>query len=748
MQITGDSRFVMHCGYSLRQIRRIVFASFVSATLLFVPVASGLITSASASPASVCEVAESLDGLPTTEINMVVDDSGSMFLSESNDAINLWSYAKYSLEVFAALMRPNDTLNVYLLSSYREDGPAAKPVVSLSGSSPKEDRVNTIRDMQLEGRGTPYEPVQDAYADLARSPAQEKWLVVLTDGEFTTKSNEETSKEIARYIQEGNSSSDSKLQVAFLSIGEEAATVSGLEDNEMFVAAKAATPEDLIREMNAFANSIFRQRSALLDSSGVLDTDVNMKKIDVFAQGPNVSVGSVMVDGQEIVKTDSVEVKWSDNKNVRREGVTYEATPETSLQGQLVTFENVPKGTLNFDVADFALQPVVFKTPEVGVGLDLVRDGEVVGSEIAAGTYEVRPVVVDGACQPIRSEELGDPEDLSVTFIRDGQSMGTFRAGETVELKKGDYEVQMAGFFPPSLQVTSQTALSVKSALGASMNVINSGQYMVSELGEFPGESAGTEFEYVIVEGGVQRSFTPEEWAQIPPEELKAVSTNSNIEFEAIKGERVGQVTVVPRAPGGDVYAADTGTIEFEVSSEYTANGEITKGTTAQGSIEIVDDLSAWDRFLHWWKTIGWKLLLLLLLLLIILGYIFKKRFSKKVKKRPFISGTPNQVGTSSEESTGKFRKTGIRTYMPFVADTATLTYVPAGVSGFRPMKLKAGPNKSMMVTNWKQIAEKSNTEINGTPLDEETRRAPSFGPSATITANTPQMTYEMTPNS
>jgi hypothetical protein len=172
------------------------------------------------------------------------------------------------------------------------------------------------------------------------------------------------------------------------------------------------------------------------------------------------------------------------------------------------------------------------------------------------------------------------------------------------------------------------------------------------------------------------------------------------------------------------------------------------RGDPAAGSIQIEDDLSAFAKFMNWWNTFGWKLFLFLLLLILILGYVLKKRFSKKMKKRPSITGTPNQVGTSLEESNGKFRKTGIRTYMPFVADTATLSYVPAGVTGFRPMKLKAGRNKSMTVTNWKQIAEKNNTEINGTPLDEETRRAPSFGPSASITATTPQMTYEMTPNS
>ena len=705
----------------------------------------------SAKPVTVCEKnaeAESFDGIPTTEINMVVDDSGSMFLSKSNQEIKLWSYAKYSLEVFAALMRPNDTLNVYLLSSYRKNGSAAKPVVSLSGQESKDSRVSQIRGMDLNGKGTPFEPIQDAYRDLTKSKAEEKWLVILTDGVFTTKTNEETSEEIARYIKAGNSSPDSKLQVAFLSIGEEAATISGLESNDFFVPAKAVTPADLVQKMNLFANSIFRQRSAQLDQSGTLNTDINMKRVDVFAQGPSVNIGPLNVDGVQIEPADAVEVKWSNNRVVQRGGVSYEAVPETTLQGQLVTFNDVPKGQIKFAIDDSIATPFVFKTPEVGMGIDLVRNGEVIETDFTAGSYQVMPVIVDSSCEPLVSQELGEAERLSVTFIRDGQVVGTYSPGEIVDLEKGDYDVQMAALFPQNLQVTSKTFISVKSAVTASINPIDSGAYNVSELGVFPPESAGTRFEYVIIEDGVQRQFTREEWNQIPPGELRAISTNSNIEFEAIKGSEVGQVTVVPRAPNGDVFAADTGVITFEVSSEYTANGEISGGSAAQGSVEIVDDLSTLDRFLNWWKTVGWKLLLLLLLILLILGYIFKKRFSKKVKKRPSITGTPNQVGTSAEESTGKFRKTGLRTYLPFVADTATLSYVPAGVSGFRAMKLKAGQGKSMIVTNWKQIADKNNTEINGTPINEDTRRAPQFGPSATITATTPQMTYEMTPNS
>ena len=708
----------------------------------------GVMISAHASQNPICNVGGSLDEIEPTEINMVVDDSGSMFLSKSNEQIRLWSYAKYSLEVFAALLRPNDTLNVYLLSSYKKEGGAAKPVVTLYGNSPQGERVDAIRNMTLNGKGTPYGPVQDAYKDLVTSSAPEKWLVIMTDGKFDGVSNEQVSGEVAQYLNEGNVSSRSKLQIAFLSIGDEAPVLTGLERNSNFLPAKAGTPVELIRQMNVFANSIFRQKSAELGADGTLNSDIDMKKIDVFAQGPSVDVQSLSVDGESVEASDSVQVKWSTNPKVSRKGIQYDAIPETLLEGELKSFEDVPNGSLNFDISGYTNAPVIFKTPLVGIGVNLLQDGKPVTSELITGTYEIEPFVADKNCEPIDSDEIGAPELLEVSFEQGDETLGPFKSGETVNLAKGEYDVRMAGVFSDKLSVTSKASIAVQSAIQSSIKMVDSGEYAVSDLADFPPESAGTQFEYVVIEDGIQRPFTQEEWDQIPPDALKVASGNSNIEFEAIKGVDVGQVTVVPRAPNGDVFVADTGEIDFEVFSEYTANGEITESSRASGSINISDDLSTFDKLMNWWKTLGWKLFVLLLLLILLLGYIFKRRFSKRMKRRPSISGTPNQVGTSSEESTGKFRKSGMRSYLPFVADTATLTYVPAGVTGFRPMKLKAGPSKSMIVTNWKQIAEKNNTEINGTPLDEETRRAPQFGPSATITANTPQMTYEMTPNS
>ena len=78
--------------------------------------------------------------------------------------------------------------------------------------------------------------------------------------------------------------------------------------------------------------------------------------------------------------------------------------------------------------------------------------------------------------------------------------------------------------------------------------------------------------------------------------------------------------------------------------------------------------------------------------------------------------------------------------------DTATLRITPTGVGGFRSMRLKAGPSRSMLLQNWRQLASKANVEINGVELNDETNRQPRLTASSSITARTPAMTYELTP--
>lgn len=66
--------------------------------------------------------------VPTRVINIVYDDFGSMYSS-----VDTWCRAKYSMEVFSAMLGDTDKMNVYYMSDYCV-GSFAPPKKTLDGS--------------------------------------------------------------------------------------------------------------------------------------------------------------------------------------------------------------------------------------------------------------------------------------------------------------------------------------------------------------------------------------------------------------------------------------------------------------------------------------------------------------------------------------------------------------------------------------------------------------------------------------
>ena len=81
-----------------------------------------------------------------------VDDSASMFSNGGNTPLDRWSNAKYSLEVFAALLGEQDNMNIYLTSTYAKGGSGS--VVQLAGKEAASSRVSKIHNMVMQGGDT------------------------------------------------------------------------------------------------------------------------------------------------------------------------------------------------------------------------------------------------------------------------------------------------------------------------------------------------------------------------------------------------------------------------------------------------------------------------------------------------------------------------------------------------------------------------------------------------------------------
>lgn len=739
----------------------------VAMVLSLVVIASSQLFGAVPSIASATDECQSLaaeEQETPVQINLVIDDSGSMIFDSSKASAGLeerWSFADYSMQVFVALMREPDLMKIYRLSDFdTEDSTQPdkarvylrESVATIKGSEATQDRVDKVKDIDFQGGKTAYGAVDAAFQDLKTSKAEGRWLVILTDGEFIDGSKKkikasQVEADLKRYAEKG-SEGQPAINVVFLSLGDDANIESDPTNN--FFTAHAATSEQLLGKLNSFSNQIFGRQVGDLGRDGTWEADIPMSRVDIFAQGQGVEVGPAQ-EGSVQIRPVVASVRASDNREVvfKRVG---RITPKvkTSLQGVVASFPEIPAGEVTFDVTN-SEDTSLFYTPNVFFGLRLTNDkGETFtlepNGEVSSGKYQVDYGFMTADCEFVSNSPLLKVSEMNATLSYPGKDPEEIKDKGTIELTQGNATLNAQAVFLGGSPVNKSVPLVVIAAATSRVEARDlAGSFNASELTEFPPPSEGLRVQFVIVEETGDRIPTEEEWKTLDEEDL-TYSTDASMEFEIIKDSEPGQITLLPRAPGGDIYEATTGTVEVEVGATKGIQGADTV-TPGVVSFEVVQDYSSWDKFKDWFQKSGWKWLLFLLLLILIAGYVFKKRFSKKMKRRPSIAGTPSQVGTVPVQDTGKFKVNGGRKFLPFVADTATMSYVPSGTSGFRSFKLKAGPRKSMTVMNYKLIAEKENVEINGNPLDKDTKRPPILSTTSTITATTPTMSYECTPN-
>lgn len=325
------------------------------------------------------------------DIAVVFDNSGSMYDNQG------WCRAKYAMEIFASMLNYNrDKLHIFPMWEVTTDG--SKP--NSGGSFAKiqiasENDINKISNLYtVHPSSTPFEPITEAHNYLKTSSADEKWLIILTDGEFN---QEKRGKGAFIDLQKRVSSLASKdIKVQYLGFGK-AKELKANPSNNFF--AKKSSDTSLKDDLVQICNSIF-QRSVLPKNrlnGEKLNLDLSMKNIIVFAQGANAKIISLKdSSGKEIAKTlDSGQRKYSEIK-----AKDYANAPvDKSLAGQVVTFDACKKGeyTLTYSGAD---KIQIFYEPDVDIDISFVNsDGEKVEKpeDFVAGEYTVTSKITDAA---------------------------------------------------------------------------------------------------------------------------------------------------------------------------------------------------------------------------------------------------------------------------------------------------------------------------------------------------------------
>ena len=368
------------------------------------------------------------------EIAVVFDNSGSMYQNEG------WCRAKYAMEIFASMLNydDGDKLKIFPMWESTTDGSTPS-----SGGSYAAIEINSKEDIDkisnlytVHPSNTPFAPITEAYDYLKTSSADEKWLIVLTDGAF----NEEARGQKASIDLQNRVSalaSDS-IKVQYLGFGN--ATELVAEESRGFF-SKNSSDTSLKDDLIDICNAIF-QRSVLPENrlnEKTLTLDLSMKKLIVFAQGSNAKIMSLTdANGEEVkITLDSGQRKYSE---IRAKGYA-DAPIDDSLAGQVITFGACAKGTytLNYSDAD-AIQ--IFYEPDVDIKVTLTNsDGEVIDpseGEISAGEYKVSSAIVDSVTgEDVTNAELMGEDVKLTTYVKTSSEseFTEYENGSTISLE-------------------------------------------------------------------------------------------------------------------------------------------------------------------------------------------------------------------------------------------------------------------------------------------------------------------------
>ncbi len=383
--------------------------------------------------------------IKTYEIAVVFDNSGSMYNNQA------WCRAKYAMEIFSSMLHydTGDVLKIFPMWPVTTDGSKPERGGSYSGIEIRgSGDINKISNLYtVSPSNTPFAPITEAYDALKASGANEKWLIVLTDGEFNQNSRDDATKtipsnELQNRLMEISSTG---IKVQYLGFG--GATSLASDPSKNFY-AKKSSDTSLKDDLISICNTIF-QRSVLpvkYISDSSINLDMSMKSLIVFAQGSDAKISGLKSDsGKDIaVKLDSGQRKFSTISAGKNGNKDYSNAPtDNTLAGQVVTFDACSKGKYELNVSG-AEAVEMFYEPDVAINMTLTdSDGNVVDhtqGTVPAGDYTVNYSIVDAVTgeDVTRSELMGN--DVSLTSkVRTADGTETpFENGATITLNPDD----------------------------------------------------------------------------------------------------------------------------------------------------------------------------------------------------------------------------------------------------------------------------------------------------------------------
>lgn len=494
---------------------------------------------------------------PTRAIAIVFDNSGSMYMN-GNKA---WCQATYAIEAFAAMMNEGDTLQVYPMNpmSVGQGGTEYtydRPLTVHAG-----DDVSIIEKIYTEfPADTPIESIGAAYRGVQKVEADEKWVIILTDGGYfyedgemigNTTATGPTEARLLEVLPEYNRD----MNIMYLGIGRSVAMpVFASTSGYYYSAQQASDSSEVTNVLTDMGNTIFG-RNKLENASGSLSFDVSMSKLIVFVQGRDIS-GVTLKDssGNGIGSVSSCPIKYCEDGDGY-----YFASPDTSLSGVLVTYGGLDAGSYTLEYSGSVSSLGVYYEPDVDLVAQLVdENGNVVtsASELYAGDYTIRYGLVDRDGNFTDSALLGDV-NYEITYILNGVE-------QTVSANRND-------------EITVSVA--ANDTLDCRMKATYLKDYTIEkDAGELGWPVGGfTISPRPVGELSIQISEKAEVIKLSEAEETPVCRVEVICEGEKLTGEKLGAVELFMPADGGNAgFAAKRDGDSFLLNVQYAGSAEET----------------------------------------------------------------------------------------------------------------------------------------------------------------------------
>lgn len=662
--------------------------------------------------------------LPSRDVYVVYDDSGSMYQDWSkldtgeDDTVDTWSKAKYAMEVFTAMLNSKDSLNVYYMSDYSDGTSDASPRIEIQGSDDTKKNVQKIHEERTYSKETPFEAVEAAYEDLEDSSADEKWLVILTDGEFRDPTKNKSEEEVKAQVNTFFKEKDPDVQTVFLLMGQIPEPVTPDAGNGIYI-EKAEDSTQILEKTTEIANRIFNMnRVDAAADTGEFELKIPMSELTVFAQGDGVEITGLIDGTDKETGTMNPAVTVSATEKSDNDSPDHQDNkPAQGLQGQLAVFEGqFQPGTYKVKAKN-AREIEVYYKPDLEVIAYLENEeGTTISNleEVPAGTYTLHFRVVNGIDHSELSQaamaalsENGLEYEAAVS--NNGQKLDqTFNDGDTINVEDGKLDVEVTAHFLK--YNTAKTQIS-NTAVSDKAVTFSLDEHTPWTLGKNGLANDGTTLVKMDVAG---KAPTEAEWAKMEAPAI-SITANNDLPLEAPILTKTDQPGIFELSPADQ---KDWPNEEYKTAKLSLAMNQNIDGIDYHG--EMTSDMEIHDQrpdeFFSalWWKKHGWKWILGLALFVLLIGWIpgIKKYLPRSLVQDPAIVCQPRKRSEKEKTDSGAMRKNFWPRILPFAAQTAEIPVVPRSANDISLPKLqvKALGGNQMELTNEKSFADKNVT--------------------------------------